>query len=152
MQSKLLPSYDLKCAFACALLTTCLAAQEAYPLPSSAIVGTLPENTAPFLLPARCVQTKLADRNTLEVTQNLPLTFAVWDMLSIGPNSRYLFVPTEVPTKAGIFRFDTSTGNVTVLMIGNGVATLVIARWNGVLTREELQQRLRQAAEHGGAP
>ncbi len=131
MQSKLLPSYDLKCAFACALLTTCLAAQEVYPLPSSAIVGTLPENTAPFLLPARCVQAKLADRNTLEVTQNLPLTFAVWDMLSIGPNSRYLFVPTEVPTKAGIFRFDTSTGNVTVLMIGNGVArTTDPASWS----------------------
>jgi hypothetical protein len=64
-----------------------VAAQEVYPLPSSAIVGTLPENTAPFLLPARCVQTKLADRNTLAVTQGLPWGFGVWDMLSIGPNS-----------------------------------------------------------------
>ena len=87
MQSKLLPSYDFKGAFAGALLTTCLAAQEVYALPSSAIVGTLPENTAPFLLPARCVQTKLADRNTLAVTQGLPWSFGVWDMLSIGPNS-----------------------------------------------------------------
>jgi hypothetical protein len=105
-----------------ALSLSSLAAQSAYPLPSSAIVGTHPENSAPLLLPLRCVQTKLVDRNTLEATQNLPLSFGVWDMLSIGPTSRFLFVPTEVPTKAGVFRFDVATGDVHVMMQGNGVA------------------------------
>lgn len=160
MHSKRIPTrYLARCragALAGAFLTTCLAAQEVYPLPSSAIVGTHPELTAPFLLPARCVQTKLADRNTLEVTQNLPQTFGVWDMLSIGPNSRYLFVPTEVPTKAGVFRFDTITGNVTVLMLGNGVARIAdpatwsasnddfakldptkLTAWGSIITAEE---------------
>ncbi|WP_084461615.1 dicarboxylate/amino acid:cation symporter [Curvibacter gracilis] len=54
----------------------------------------------------------------------------------------------------GIDRF-MSEARALVNMIGNGVATLVLARWNGVVTREELQQRLRQThdqGDQGGAP
>jgi len=50
----------------------------------------------------------------------------------------------------GIDRF-MSEARALVNMIGNGVATLVIARWNGEITREELQQRLRQAKDSTGS-
>ena len=42
----------------------------------------------------------------------------------------------------GIDRF-MSMFRAMVNMIGNGVATLVVARWEGELDRETLQQQLR---------
>lgn len=101
-------------------LSTLVAAQEVYPLSASAVVGAHVENVDPFLMPARCVQTKLVDRQTLMATQNLPASLVVWDMISIDATSRFLFVPCERFSEAGVFRYDTATGDATVLMRGNG--------------------------------
>jgi aerobic C4-dicarboxylate transport protein len=49
----------------------------------------------------------------------------------------------------GIDRF-MSEARALVNVIGNGVATLVMARWEGELTREQLQQNLANASLPGG--
>ncbi len=63
------PTYSFAATLAGACLANRLVAQEVYPLPSSAVAGTHVESIAPFLLPARCVQTKLTDKLTLQATQ-----------------------------------------------------------------------------------
>lgn len=41
----------------------------------------------------------------------------------------------------GIYRF-ISEGGALINVIGNGVATLLVARWDGVLDREQLKREL----------
>jgi len=118
-------------SLAFAFLCTGVAGQEVYPLLASAVVGTHVEGVAPFLLPERCVQTKLTDRHTLQALQSLPQAMNVWDMITIGPNSRYVFVPCERSPQAGVFRYDMATGDVDVMMHGSGGArTADPSQWN----------------------
>ncbi|MGK0353592.1 MAG: hypothetical protein ACJAYX_004287 [Planctomycetota bacterium] len=151
------------CTFATALIgvgwSRAAVAQYAYPLPVSAGDTTATEGTAPFLLPARCVQTKIADRWGLMVSQGLPSHLNVWDMVAMGANSRFVFVPSE-NDPGGLFRLDTVTGNATVLLAGNGLGRTsdpanwsptndnfarldpaTLTTWGSILTAEE---------EHGG--
>jgi aerobic C4-dicarboxylate transport protein len=60
-------------------------------------------------------------------------------------------VPVEgLALIVGINRFMTEAGAVTNLL-GNGVATLAIARWNGALDEARLQRQLDQQPEPGQA-
>ncbi|MCC7065315.1 MAG: DUF839 domain-containing protein [Planctomycetes bacterium] len=97
-----------------------LAAQNTFPLPASAVPGSTnsTENTAPFLAPMRMTQSLVTNRNTLNA-QGLPSTFGLWDMSDFDPTGRYIFTPSEVGTGAGVFRYDTQTGQMVVLMVGN---------------------------------
>ncbi|MFT4512840.1 MAG: hypothetical protein ACI91B_001540 [Planctomycetota bacterium] len=136
-------------------LSRSVVAQHAYPLPVSAGNTTPTEATAPFLLPSRCVQTKIADRLGLVASQGLQGNLGVWDMVAMGPNSRFVFVPCE-SDPGGLFRFDTVTGNATVLLAGNGLGRTVdpanwvstndnyarldpatLTSWGSILTAEE---------------
>ena len=95
-----------------------LAAQNTFPLPTSATVTNATENTAPFNAPMRMRQTRLIDRNTLNA-QGLPTSFSLWDMSAFDPTGRYVFTPSENGSGAGVFRYDTQTGQMVVLMAGN---------------------------------
>ena len=50
----------------------------------------------------------------------------------------------------GIDRF-MSEARALVNVIGNGVATLVMARWEGELTRKQLSENLAKASQPAGA-
>lgn len=91
-----------------------------YPLPESAGNTTPQEGTAPYLIPVRCVQTKIADKQGLIASQGLPTHLGVWDMIAVGPDSRYVFVPCE-SQRSGLFRLDTQTGDVRTIFVGNGL-------------------------------
>ncbi|HEX5050629.1 MAG TPA: alkaline phosphatase PhoX [Planctomycetota bacterium] len=97
-----------------------LAAQDTFPLPASAATGSTngTEATAPFLAPIRMGQHRLVDRNTLN-GQGLPASFSLWDMSAFDPTGRYVFTPSENPSGAGIFRYDTVSHQMVVLMAGN---------------------------------
>jgi hypothetical protein len=92
---------------------------QVFPLPASAGDRTPTESTSPFLVPARMVQTKVTDRNTL-LAQGLPNGFSQWDQMSFDPTGRYIFEATEQNYGAGVFRYDQSTHAVVALMQGNG--------------------------------
>jgi hypothetical protein len=110
--------------------TAALAAQ-AFPLPASADDRTPLEATAPFLVPARMVQTKVTDRNTL-LAQGLPYEFSQWDQMSFDPTGRYIFESSEQTLGAGVFRYDRATHAVVALMQGNasGVRNPDPATWD----------------------
>ncbi|HEB52844.1 MAG TPA: hypothetical protein ENI87_06290, partial [bacterium] len=128
---------------------------QAFPLPASAGNTTPNEAVAPFLLPLRCTQTKVIDRQTLVAAQAIPGNCGTWDMVSFDPTSRYVFVPCERAT-ANLFRYDTQTGAVALILVSTGgtraadpatwnpandrFARLDPAKWtpwNTVLTGEE---------------
>lgn len=93
------------------------------------------------------------------VSQGLPNHLNVWDMVAMGPNSRFVFVPSE-NDPGGLFRLDTVTGGATVLLEGTGLGRTsdpanwsptndnfarldpaTLTSWGSILTAEE---------EHGG--
>lgn len=104
-----------------AYLSAASALADPTPLPLPATTGdrTFTEYTAPFLIPEHFSQTFLTDRTTLNL-QGLPASFAKWDMVSFGPDSRYIFVPAEVSPRSGVFRYDTWTGSFVTIMLGIG--------------------------------
>lgn len=116
--------------FSCVATAAALAAQNAFPLPASAAPGSTNafENTAPFVAPARMDQSLIVNRTTLN-GQGLPATFGLWDMSDYDPTGRYIFTPSEVGTGCGLFRYDTQTGALAVLMVGN---TLLLRNPNPV--------------------
>jgi hypothetical protein len=106
-------------SLALALLGPSVAAlPQSYPLPATTGDRTALEDTAPFLLPASFRQRLVVDRDTLS-TQGLPGTFGTWDMLAPGPGSPFLFIPTEVSSGAGVFRYDRLRHRYVTLMRGN---------------------------------
>jgi hypothetical protein len=94
-----------------------------FPLPAPAVVPT-DEANAPFVIPDGFTQSLVVDRNTLNA-QGLPATFGIWDMIDIDPTGRFIFVPSEVGSGAGVFRYDTHNRRHLTLMAGNasGVRT-----------------------------
>lgn len=88
-----------------------------FPLPAPAVVPT-DEANAPFLLPDGFTQSLVVDRVTLNA-QGLPASFGLWDMVDVDPTGRYIFVPAEVGSGAGVFRYDTRNGRHLTLMLGN---------------------------------
>ena len=77
------------------LIFACVFAQasaqlSAYPLPQAAGNRNVLEDSAPFLVSAETVQRRITNRNIL-TPQGLPSTFGTWDMVTFGPNSRYIF-------------------------------------------------------------
>jgi hypothetical protein len=107
----------------CVLLAAGPLAADPFPLPAPAVVPT-DEANAPFLLPDGFEQHLIVDRDTLEA-EGLPPTFGLWDMIALDPAGRYVFVPSEVGSGAGVFRYDLETGRHLTLMLGNasGVRT-----------------------------
>jgi secreted PhoX family phosphatase len=104
----------------------------------NALLGTTPavdatrETTAPFLLPTGFTQTKVVDTAAIKADPDFATTFANWDMIALDPSNRYIFVPTEVGSGAGLFRYDTQTGDVVTALKGNltGPGSTTPATWN----------------------
>lgn len=92
-----------------------------FPLPGS--TGVLPAND-PFLLSSGLTATLITDRDTLNA-KGLPATFGNWDMSTFDPSSQSIYIPAEVGSGAGVFRYDVKKGTFKVLMLGNnsGVRT-----------------------------
>lgn len=90
-----------------------------FPLPRTTGDRTSLETTAPFLIPRGITQTRITDRRTLRA-RGLPSGFDKWDMVTYDDTGRFLFVPTEVGSGAGVFRYDTTSGGLVTLMRGNG--------------------------------
>jgi hypothetical protein len=111
------------------------------PLPAAAVDGgpfPLPASTGvltpddPFLLSSGLTSTLITDRDTLNA-QGLPSTFANWDMSAFDRSSHWIYVPAEVGTGAGVFRYDVKKGTFKVLMEGNssGIRTADPAAFDG---------------------
>ncbi|HEX5095506.1 MAG TPA: alkaline phosphatase PhoX [Acidimicrobiia bacterium] len=99
-----------------------VSAQQMFPLPATTTDTTSTESTAPFLAPMGVKQTLITDRKTLSV-RGLPSSFSNWDMVAFDPTARYVFVPAEVGSGAGVFRYDTQSGAIATLMRGNESGT-----------------------------
>jgi hypothetical protein len=93
-------------------------------------VGGVEESTKPYDLPPGYKQKKITDRDTL-TSMGLPASFGNWDMVAFGapegampgvyPNaSNSVFIPAEVGSGAGVFRYDIAEGTFTTLMLGDG--------------------------------
>ncbi len=107
------------------------------PLTAPATLANTNESTNPFLLPQGWTQTFVTDRNTLSTYKGtdgstFPSTFGNWDMVDVSPNGRYVYIPMEVQTGAGVIRYDRSNANWTPLMVGNntGVFESKPANWS----------------------
>jgi secreted PhoX family phosphatase len=104
----------------------------------NALLGTTPavdatrETTAPFLLPTGFTQTKVVDTAAIKADPDFATTFANWDMIALDPSNRYIYVPTEVGSGAGLFRYDTHTGDVVTALKGNltGPGSTTPATWD----------------------
>jgi hypothetical protein len=108
-------------ALAGALFLSSLQAQNpAFPLPQTTGDTTANESSAPFLLPDGVTQTLLASRKGLS---GLPATFGNWDMVAYDASGRYVFIPAEVGTGAGVFRYDTVSKSFVNLLVGNNSGT-----------------------------
>ncbi|MEZ6194365.1 MAG: DUF839 domain-containing protein [Planctomycetota bacterium] len=125
------------------------------PFPLTGSAAPTPAN-APFIVPAGVRQDLITDRDTLNL-QGLPSTFSNWDMVTFDSSSRYVFIPAEVGSGAGLFRYDTQTQTFVNLMVGNasGVRSAdpmtwdannddfgrldpaTLTPWNSVITGEE---------------
>jgi Bacterial protein of unknown function (DUF839) len=89
-----------------------------FPLPASAPVNNLTENTAPFLLSDGLTQKLITNRVTL-TAQGLPATFGLWDMSAFSKDGKYIYVPSEVARGAGAFRYHLRTGTFKTLLLGD---------------------------------
>ncbi|MCB1724607.1 MAG: DUF839 domain-containing protein [Gammaproteobacteria bacterium] len=86
-----------------------------FPLPASTGVLTAGD---PFLLSSGLTATLITDRHTLQA-RGLPATFGHWDMATFDRTSASIYVPTEVGSGAGVFRYDIQSGTFQILMKGN---------------------------------
>lgn len=102
-----------------------------FPLPASAPITTVGENTAPFLLSDGLTQSLITNR-TILTAKGLPTTFGLWDMSAFDKNSKYVFIPSEVATGAGVFRYTLKTGKFKTLLLGDntGIRTADPALFN----------------------
>lgn len=90
------------------------------------------ESSAPFMMPAEFKQTLVVDRNTANNDPDFASTFGAWDMIALDPSNRYVFIPAETGTGAGLTRYDRQTGDFVTALKGNnsGVFTSDPAMWN----------------------
>lgn len=116
-RQRLYLGFSLGLVLACAAAAPVLA--DPYPLPATAGDRTALEDSAPFLLPDGVRQRLITDRATLDF-EGLPATFGSWDMLAFSPDSRFIFIPAEVGSGAGVFRYDTANDSFVTLMQGAG--------------------------------
>lgn len=94
------------------------AAVDGGPFPLPASTGVLQPDD-PFLLSSGLTSTLITDRDTLNA-QGLPSTFGNWDMSAFDPSTHSIYIPAEVGSGAGVFRYDEHLGTFMVLMEGNG--------------------------------
>ncbi|MDH3888893.1 MAG: PhoX family protein [Gammaproteobacteria bacterium] len=114
----------MKKTIAALIITTAPAVANAIdsfiPLTAPATSLNTNENTNPFLLPAGWMATKVTDRNTLSLQAGFQSTFGSWDMMSVGGfNNEFIYIPMEVPSGAGVVRYDRDTGLSTTLLGGD---------------------------------
>lgn len=94
-------------------------------------VGGIDESTAPFSVAAKLQFAKLVDRHALNGTGTFPLGFGFWDLATFAapedakagqyPNANNsIFIPIEEAQFAGVFRYDVTTKQFTVLALGKG--------------------------------
>ena len=93
------------------------AAVDGGPFPLPASTGPLNADD-PFLLSTGLTATLITDRDTLNA-QGLPATFGNWDMSAFDASSQSIYVPAEVGSGAGVFRYDVHKGMFKVLIEGN---------------------------------
>src|SRR5262245_34915940 len=105
-----------------ALLSATSAYAEPFPLTHSAPITNVGENTAPFLLSDGLTQTLITNRNTL-MANGLPASLRLWDMSSFDVDGRYVFIPAESATGAGVIRYNLNNGAFKVMMVGDGSGT-----------------------------
>ncbi|MEZ4924835.1 MAG: DUF839 domain-containing protein [Saprospiraceae bacterium] len=77
------------------------------------------EASTPFLMPGGFTQTKIVDRNTANNDADFSATFGDWDMIALDPSERYVFIPIEEGTGAGLTRYDRQTGDFIAALTGN---------------------------------
>ncbi|MCB9333738.1 MAG: esterase-like activity of phytase family protein [Lewinellaceae bacterium] len=77
------------------------------------------ENTSPFLLPNGFSQELIVNRQTADLDPDFVATFGNWDMIALDPSNRYIFIPAEVGTGAGLGRYDTETGDFITAFAGD---------------------------------
>lgn len=114
-------------------MTVPLAAQQTpFPLPNTAPNTTSTELTAAWSIPARMTQTLVVDLNSLVANQGLSPTLTDWDMVAWSPDARYVFIPSEAGSGAGLFRYDMQTGAAVTFMLGNSTGSRESdpASWN----------------------
>jgi secreted PhoX family phosphatase len=101
-------------------------------LSTSATLDASKESTAPFSLPTGFTQTKIVDRNTANLDPDFAATFGNWDMVALSPDNRYIFIPAEVGSGAGVSRYDTVTGDFVTGLKGDTTLTRSTnpATWN----------------------
>jgi len=131
------------------------------PLTASATLANTNENANPFLLPGGWIQTEVTDVGAMNGLFGgaYPTTFRAWDMIDIGgSDGRFVYIPHEVQTGAGITRYDRDAGTAAILLRGNNSGTFdanpadgwdheaddfgafdpnVLTPWNTLLTAEE---------------
>lgn len=105
-------------------------------------IGGVEEGRRPYDLPPGYKQTKITDRATL-TPMGLPGTFGNWDMVAFAapegaPAGAYpdagntVFIPAEVGSGAGVFRYELGTGSFATLLLGNasGIRTADPGAWD----------------------
>lgn len=109
-----------------------LAAQEPFPLSNTAPNTTATELSAAWSIPARMTQSLVVDLGSLVASQGLSPTFTSWDMVAWSPDSRFVFIPSEAGSGAGLFRYDMQTGAAVTFIQGNntGVRESDPTAWN----------------------
>lgn len=112
------------------------------PLSSPAKLADVNEATAPFVLPSGWLQEKITDRDTLSLgagsgyatnpANEFKGTFSDWDMVDVSADGRFIYIPFEVQTGAGVGRYDRTTGTYTTLMAGNNTGSFESdpTKWN----------------------
>ena len=103
-----------------ALLSPAFAGAPAPFNPLNTSASGTPEATAPFLLPDGFVQSRVVDRITLNQDPDFAASFGNWDMVALDPTSRFVFIPFEVSSAAGLGRYDRETGDFVRAFKGNG--------------------------------
>ncbi|MCF8239242.1 MAG: esterase-like activity of phytase family protein [Saprospiraceae bacterium] len=77
------------------------------------------ESTTPFMMPTEFTQTLIVDRNTANNDPDFAATFGNWDMITLDPSNRYVFIPAETGTGAGLTRYDRQTGDFVTALTGD---------------------------------
>ncbi|MCB0572979.1 MAG: esterase-like activity of phytase family protein, partial [Saprospiraceae bacterium] len=77
------------------------------------------EDAAPFLLPNGFTQELIVNREKANQDADFVATFGNWDMVALDPDNRFIFIPAETGTGAGLARYDTETGDFVTALAGD---------------------------------
>lgn len=129
------PQRGFPAMLAMALCAACLrsvAGTEPFFVPLTASAPITPANSRaerqqPFRAPAGVSMTRLTSLDQIEAhvrqsTQRVPglgVSASMFDMLAFSDDGRYLFIPHETLYGAGVSRYDTDSGLVDLLLVGN---------------------------------